>query len=417
MDKESPKPIFSEKERLELFLFALAEYNFRRKYRDKYHARNPELNKETEKVYLYVINRLKEEIQSFSKYGELEKIKDVYFYIKKRKTRDILIARSYLNNSLLFYLLGLTNVNPMPRFIYCKKCKALKFVNRNSKICANCRDIVINDGYDLPFKLLEEQIKEKGLGFSYFGKRFLINKNLNITIFKDDLIVKAIKLGLRNKDITNLSVTSEQALKAVKYIKGNKNKLKSLQNTIISGSRHFVITYLNRLLKEWNNVKDIDSLTKANCLATCDLSISKLNKIHITNDKNNINLAITSSDELFNVLSKSNLTSYEVIEFINYIDLSHEVKNNIEMRSGLHDLFTDCFDKDVNPRYIFFGLNLFKNKLNLVKKGTMVAFTRLGIKVINKVLDYNNSVDGTDLKEIADNLYENHEELMEKLGE
>ena len=67
--------------------------------------------------------------------------------------------RGTLGSSIVAFLLGLTEMNPLPHHYYCKECGYLEFANSincedkflENKGCPRCHRTLESDGYNLPF--------------------------------------------------------------------------------------------------------------------------------------------------------------------------------------------------------------------------------------------------------------------------
>ena len=77
---------------------------------------------------------------------------------KKMNKETLIISRLTVGNSLLF-LLEITNVNPLPRHRYCPKCHTFHWGHKQSDCCECCGEPVVEDGYDLDYQLLIDDIK------------------------------------------------------------------------------------------------------------------------------------------------------------------------------------------------------------------------------------------------------------------
>ena len=70
-----------------------------------------------------IVERLNNEIDEFNRIGQIENILKLSDMLHKKMNKGaLIIPRLTIGNSLLLFLLEITNVNPLPRHHYCLKC-------------------------------------------------------------------------------------------------------------------------------------------------------------------------------------------------------------------------------------------------------------------------------------------------------
>ena len=121
-----------------------------------------------------IVDRLTHEIEELSKWCDLDIVINVAKVIKtKKEMGNLYLSRLSNGNSLLFYLLGIGSVNPLPRHTYCAKCHTFYWGNKRTDLCECCGEPLMEDGYDLPFELLFDEIKRNGLRFDFSSNTIL----------------------------------------------------------------------------------------------------------------------------------------------------------------------------------------------------------------------------------------------------
>ncbi|MBP7793090.1 MAG: PolC-type DNA polymerase III [Candidatus Goldbacteria bacterium] len=105
-------------------------------------------------------NRIKKELDAIisNNYATL------YYLAKKMveqslKDGYIVGSRGSVGSSLVAFLCGITEVNPLPAHYLCNKCKYVEFLSTDvvgvdlpDKICPACNEKLVKDGYNIPFE-------------------------------------------------------------------------------------------------------------------------------------------------------------------------------------------------------------------------------------------------------------------------
>ena len=71
-------------------------------------------------------------------------------------------------------------------------------------MCECCEEPLKEDGYDLPFEPLLEEIKRNGLTFEFSSAKFHEHATLPIRYFEDNLIQLATELGFTHEEIEKM---------------------------------------------------------------------------------------------------------------------------------------------------------------------------------------------------------------------
>ena len=115
-----------------------------------------------------IIQRIKDEIEEIDRAGKLCFIGELEGIINERTSEGTLILpRLALGNLFLFYVLGISIVNPLPRHHYCPKCHTFHWGNKTSELCEVCGEPYIEDGYDLNYELFIDDIKRSKHPFQF----------------------------------------------------------------------------------------------------------------------------------------------------------------------------------------------------------------------------------------------------------
>lgn len=111
-----------------------------------------------------------------------------------RSKKEKLCSRGFVGSSLVAYLLGITEVNPLPAHDYCPNCKHTVFTGSKSQMpfgmkkCPRCFANMYSDGFDIPFEafigLNGEKVPEISLCFSEEGRCYA-EKYLKMRLGKD----------------------------------------------------------------------------------------------------------------------------------------------------------------------------------------------------------------------------------------
>ena len=261
-----------------------------------------------DKPHNEIIKRINLEAYSFSELGinDLDLLFICIKVSKLTKEGNIIISRTSMSNSLIYYLLGISNVNPLPRHTYCPKCHTFYWGNKESNRCSNCGEILSTDGYNLPFELLLDDIKRIGFKFNY-------SSNTNITIRKDKYEIKlfdnklitklAFNLNLSQKETKITDLDQQEIINCLykAYYSKHYKKEHILTHQGFIGLEDLGSEILLDYLKEYP-INNFDELVKLICLLH-GTKVHDSYKRNLIDTKNlDINNCISSRDDLFRFL-------------------------------------------------------------------------------------------------------------------
>ncbi len=246
-----------------------------------------------------IVIRLDKEIEALENLGKIEEITNVVSIVDKMKSKGELITpRLSLSNSLFLYLLGINNVNPLPRHTYCPKCHSFHWGDKHDGVCPYCGETLKEDGYDLDYELFIKDIERANhYYFSTSGKDKEVGNVQFVSIFELRL---AKQLGLSQEDIDNVLSNSYEILKYINRILFN---IQCKAQNLINHKPFIGLTDLSSSLTEklcrqyhaytFDKVVKILSMTHSTGLIDANKRIEKLDE------------CITSRDDLYTFL-KSN---------------------------------------------------------------------------------------------------------------
>ena len=248
-----------------------------------------------------IVERLNNEIDEFNRIGQIENILKLSDMLHKKMNKGtLIIPRLTVGNSLLLFLLEITNVNPLPRHHYCPKCHTFHWGHKQSDYCDCCGEPVVEDGYDLDYQLLIDDIKrlKHPFQFSTSGKKLEEDGFFKLLESKELKLAKL--LGFKQKDFEQPLVDISEILKCF-----DKNYYSShYKKKHIADHQAFIG------LGELGNVKIQEQVCKENVKTFGDL-VRVVTMMHGTGVRDNskrLNVQIYSRDDLFKLLKKNQLT-------------------------------------------------------------------------------------------------------------
>lgn len=264
-----------------------------------------------------IVERLNNEIDEFNRIGQIENILKLSDMLHKKMNKGtLIIPRLTVGNSLLLFLLEITNVNPLPRHYYCPKCHTFHWGHKQSDYCECCGEPVVEDGYDLDCQLLIDDIKrlKHPFQFSTSGKKLEEDGFFKLLESKELKLTKL--LGFKQKDFEQPPDDICEILKCF-----DKNYYSShYKKKHIADHQAFIG------LGELGNVKIQEQVCKENVKTFGDL-VRVVTMMHGTGVRNNskrLNVQIYSRDDLFKFLKKNQLTDDDALIICRETRLSGE---------------------------------------------------------------------------------------------
>lgn len=330
------------------------------------------------------VDRLKCETEELSRCCDLDVIVDVVEAMNAEKKKGHLyLSRLSQSNSLLFYLLGLGSVNPLPRHTYCSKCHALYWGNREAPLCECCEEPLKEDGYDLPFEPLLDEIKREGLTFDFSSAKFHKDPTLPIRYFEDHLIQLATELGFTQEEIEKNDASWEDTEAVMEGLTRSFYAKKYKKMPICNHRPYIGIPDLGTALMEKTLNDDFE------CYESFDDFVKVVAMIHGTGvvEANEYDVcdcfiasfigdAIATRDELYHFLMNSPLSKEDALlvyrEVVSHGEGSLSKLSESKLKeAGVDEQYIDFMNR---VAYLFY-------------KGHSVAHTRLAVKVAKIYLE------------------------------
>jgi DNA polymerase III alpha subunit (gram-positive type) len=264
-----------------------------------------------------IVERLNNEIDEFNRIGQIENILKLSDMLHRKMNKGtLIIPRLTVGNSLLLFLLEITNVNPLPRHHYCPKCHTFHWGHKQSNYCECCGELVVEDGYDLDYQLLIDDIKrlKHPFQFSTSGKKLEEEGFFKLLESKELKLAKL--LGFKQNDFEQPPVDISEIFKCF-----DKNYYSShYKKKHIADHQAFIG------LGELGNVKIQEQVCKEN-VKTFDDLVRVVTMMHGTGVRENskrLNVQIYSRDDLFKFLKKNQLTDDDALIICRETRLSGE---------------------------------------------------------------------------------------------
>lgn len=264
-----------------------------------------------------IVERLNNEIDEFKGIGQIENILKLSDMLHKKMNKGtLIIPRLTVGNSLLLFLLEITNVNPLPRHHYCPKCHTFHWGYKQSDYCECCGEPVVEDGYDLNYQLLIDDIKrlKHPFQFSTSGKKLEEEGFFKLLESKELKLAKL--LGFKQKDFKQQPVDISEMLKCF-----DKNYYSShYKKKHIADHQAFIG------LGELGNVKIQEQVCKENVKTFDDLvrAVTMMHGTGVRDNSKRLNVQIYSRDDLFKFLKKNQLTDDDALIICRETRLSGE---------------------------------------------------------------------------------------------
>ena len=295
-----------------------------------------------------IVERLNNEIDEFNRIGQIENILKLSDMLHKKMNKGtLIIPRLTVGNSLLLFLLEITNENPLPRHHYCPKCHTFHWGHKQSDYCECCGEPVVEDGYDLDYQLLIDDIKrlKHPFQFSTSGKKLEEDGFFELLESKELKLAKL--LGFKQKDFQQPPVDISEMLKCFDknyYSSHYKKKHIADHQAFIGLGELGNVIIQEQVCKE--NVKTFDDLVRV---------VTMMHGTGVRDNSKRLNAQIYSRDDLFKFLKKNQLTDDDALIICRETRLSGEGhlsalskeklkeagvnENSIEFMRSIHYIF------------------------------------------------------------------------------
>ena len=306
-----------------------------------------------------IVERLNNEIDEFNGIGQIENILKLSDMLHKKMNKGtLIIPRLTVGNSLLLFLLEITNVNPLPRHHYCPKCHTFHWAHKQSDYCECCGEPVVEDGYDLDYHLLIDDIKRLKHPFQFSTSSKKLEEEGFFKLLDSKELKLAKLLGFKQKDFEQPLVDISEILKCF-----DKNYYSShYKKKHIADHKAFIG------LGELGNVKIQEQVCKEN-VKTFDDLVRVVTMMHGTGVRDNskrLNAQIYSRDDLFKFLKKNQLTDDDALIICRETRLSGEGHLSALSEEKLKEA-------GVEEKYF----NFMKSIRYIFHKGHVVGYTKL----------------------------------------
>ena len=332
-----------------------------------------------------IISRLNYEIEEFNKGNYLKTIIEVAIYMANMKERgDLFLSRLSYSNSLLYYLLGIGSVNPLPRHRYCSKCHTFYWGDKKTNYCECCGEELKEDGYDLPFELLLDEINRLGLKFHFSSTKTYKHKRLPIKFFQNDLIKLAKQLDFKQDELEDNNININDVLKVMNclslsldsdgllYDEFYKKNFICHHVPFIGISDLSLKPFVYVIYQSFEGYVALDDLIKAVAMShgtgVLSANINYICETLLINE--DISQTISTRDELYNILIESQLNKDDVLLILRETRLHGD--------GHLSELSEFKLKQaGVDENYI----NFFKNISYIFYKGHTVSHVRAEVKI------------------------------------
>ncbi len=274
----------------------------------------------------YIVNRLNYELDELSKSIGLKLVADVAKVQSHRINKGhIFIPRAFLNNSLLFFFIGIGNVNPMPRHHYCPSCHTFHWGEKSlAEKCECCNASYKEDGYDLQFELLLNDFKTNKVEFAY-----LTTENIHFPYIPELRYVRmpnmelAKALNITQQEINNNEMSIKTIYRIIKclifpkdnseqsYYSSHYKNHSIFEHLPFIGIQDLGSELLHVAINDYySDIKTFDDLVKALCLIH-GTGVIEANSNYLNG--HSINGAITSRDDLYRYLIDNQISNDDAL--------------------------------------------------------------------------------------------------------
>ncbi|MDY6430992.1 MAG: hypothetical protein SPL00_04300 [Bacilli bacterium] len=332
-----------------------------------------------------LLKRLNYEIDEFAKICDLEQIYRVLSKLERnRKVGKLYLSKLSLSNSLFFYLLGLGSVNPLPKHTYCSKCHTFYYGKKRTELCEVCETNLKEDGYDLPFEPLLDEIKNSGLRCSFSFSKSERVKDAPIRYIQNSLIELSQELGFSQQEIEENDIDEALAKEVINCIltptrqgeisyyskKYKKSSICDHHIFVGIGELGYPI-FSNTINRYFRFLYDFDSLNKVMSMMHGS-GVIEGNKKYIRNFLE----AISTRDDLYQFLLRNQINKDDTILICRESRLCG--RGHISSLSE-----SKLIEAGIESKYIEF----IKSISYIFHKGDSVAHTRLALKIAKIYLE------------------------------
>lgn len=161
-----------------------------------------------------IIERADKEIYEFNRINQLVNIFKLSDALHKMMNRGtLIIPRLTVGNSLLLFLFGISNVNPLPRHNYCQKCHTFLWGDKQADCCECCGEPLVEDGFDLDYQLLIDDIGRLKFPFNFSTSGKKVEKEGFYKLFESKELKLAKLLGFKQTDFKQESNSINEIIK------------------------------------------------------------------------------------------------------------------------------------------------------------------------------------------------------------
>lgn len=261
-----------------------------------------------QKISYIVRKRMEDELSIITKHGYFS-----LYLISQKLTHKfneagyITCSRGSVGSSLIAYLLGITEVNPLPPHYRCPKCKHSTFMTDGTfvsgfdlpnKKCPNCGAGLIKDGHDIPCAtfLAFDGSRKPDIVLNFSGEQPVVHR------YAQDLMGKDNVYGAGTIETVNYT-------EAQSYVDAYLRKMKRVPNL------NSVQMLTEKCVGTKKSVKVHPTFMLVNIT---DKDIHEFTPIQYASDKSNGNLRITHFDyhSLSNVMLKIDVISLKALEIL-----------------------------------------------------------------------------------------------------
>ena len=325
-----------------------------------------------------IIDRLNYEIDELIDKHHLEDVlNDVANYVNEEKRNGkILLPKITLNNSFLYYLLGIGDVNPLPRHTYCPKCHYFSWGENKKKSCRCCGASLIRDGYNLPFDILLHKIEKGKISFSYSSDIDFKHPTLPIWLYDTHLarFVEELDIDINALPTTKELIEIDKCLRNPKYYNKKYRRIELCGHGPFLGVPDFGNKAYPRYIKLYDKLNTFDDFVKFYALMHGTKVNASNDKFILTKNKN-IQGSISSFDELYQLLRKYQIDKEDAMRMINEIRQGDDTRLSKLSLSQLHEA-------GVDEKYILFMNNIYY----IFFKGHCISHLRAVLNIATRYL-------------------------------